>query len=233
MRSFGAVKTSIWNDADFVALGVRPQRLYILLLSQPHVSACGVLPLQPRRWAQLASDESTTGVTRALKALEGADFVVVDETTEEVWIRSFIRHDALGRQNREMAAKEAVEIVHSRTIFERCRGEYPQLFPAVAGESKVFHRNGHGPDPIKDQSPSPGDVDLAGDLAVEKSLSSQTILDEQVIRFVLRVGFQYDDETLVDELAKRGVSQAVSAPYLELARSARSLRPNGTGAIAA
>lgn len=75
MARYARVFASIWADPDFCALSSSAQRLYLLLITQPDVSHCGVLPLTERRWARLAADTDADSVRAALDELERVGFV--------------------------------------------------------------------------------------------------------------------------------------------------------------
>ena len=94
MRSYARLMSSIWQDSDFTELPLSAQRLYLLLISQPSVSLCGVLAHTPNRWAACASDTTPSTISEDLDVLKHSRFVVVDHTTDELLIRSFVRHDA-------------------------------------------------------------------------------------------------------------------------------------------
>ena len=94
-RTHARIYGSIWQDPDFCALSSRAQRIYILALSQPGVSFCGVVSYTARRWAQMADDTGPKIVERAVSELETAGFVIADNQTQELWIRSFVRHDGI------------------------------------------------------------------------------------------------------------------------------------------
>lgn len=115
-REHARLLTSIWQDADFRALDAGQQRAYMLLISQPGINWAGVLSLTPRRWAALAADTSVADVNHDLKALQHARFVVVDEDTEELLIRSFIRNDGVCKQPNVLtsAIKSAHEVQSPR-----------------------------------------------------------------------------------------------------------------------
>lgn len=86
------LKSSIWDDPEFVALHSGAQRLYMTLLSQDDIDLCGVLALRVARWADLAPDTTASSIAKALRVLEERRFVIVDRRTEEVLIRSYVRH---------------------------------------------------------------------------------------------------------------------------------------------
>ncbi|WUH94589.1 hypothetical protein OG900_33540 [Streptomyces sp. NBC_00433] len=103
-RGHGRILTSIWEDADFLALDQQQQRLYLFLISQPNLNHAGLLDLTLRRWARKAAGLSVAELDKLLTGLEQARFVVVDDDTEELLIRSFIRNDGVWRMPKVMGA---------------------------------------------------------------------------------------------------------------------------------
>jgi len=94
MRHYANVQTSVWAaDSGFRGLPARAQWLYLLLLSQPNISAAGVLPLTVRRWAQMSANMTTAALGEILDELEAQRYVVVDHDTEELLVRTFVRWD--------------------------------------------------------------------------------------------------------------------------------------------
>ncbi|GAA3510246.1 hypothetical protein GCM10022234_00590 [Aeromicrobium panaciterrae] len=94
-RKFAQIQLSIWSDPDFKSLDRDLQHTFFVLLSQPRINLCGVLDYRPRRLAQCAGDWPVDDVERDIKELEARRYVVVDRDTDEMLIRSFIRHDGL------------------------------------------------------------------------------------------------------------------------------------------
>ena len=119
--------SSIWDDDDFLRLTTGAQRLYCLLLSQADITHVGVLPLTERRWARLAANSTTAEITASLDELHAAGFIVVDESTEEVLVRSYMRYDtAYMTPNGVKALVKACERVMSRVLrdaIERTIGD--------------------------------------------------------------------------------------------------------------
>lgn len=102
-RSFGKVFASIWGDDDFRSLSPDAQRLYVLLCSQSRLTLAGSLDLMPSRWAALANGTTVSDIEAALAELEGARFIVIDRATEELVVRTLVRHDLEpGRLNRNL-----------------------------------------------------------------------------------------------------------------------------------
>lgn len=92
-RSYGKTYLSIWGDGDFRALHPDAQRMYLFLTSQQDLSCVGTIPLRINRWANCAADQTAQQVRSALAELARGNFIVVDECTEEVLVRSFVRRD--------------------------------------------------------------------------------------------------------------------------------------------
>lgn len=97
MRDHAEIYISIWDDPDFIKLSPAGQRLYFLLLSQRRLEYSGVLPLRPSLWASLSSHTTEDDINEALDELVNHEFVLVDERTSEVLIRSYFRRDVAKR----------------------------------------------------------------------------------------------------------------------------------------
>lgn len=92
-RSEGRILTSIWSDDEFRKLSISGQRMYLFLISQPDLAYDGVIGLRERRWARSADGMTPQDVWNALKELSSEGFVVLDEETEECFVRSYMRRD--------------------------------------------------------------------------------------------------------------------------------------------
>jgi hypothetical protein len=129
-RTEARIFTSIWRDDHFLALPASAQRLYMFLLSQDDLSYCGVMPLRPTRWAKKAPDTTVAGVEQDLKALEasGRMFVVVDEDSVELMVRTLLRRDGIWKQpNLLKQARESAEQVESPKIRTVLLGELHRI----------------------------------------------------------------------------------------------------------
>lgn len=128
-RTHARLLTRIWSDPEFVALDAGAQRIYILALSQPNLSYCGVVPYTARRWATFARDTTVAMVTKAVKALVTASFVLLDEDTEELMIRSFVKHDGVLRSpNLVVAMSRDFERISSKGLREGFLKGFPEGF---------------------------------------------------------------------------------------------------------
>jgi hypothetical protein len=103
-REYAQVAVRIWDDAHFCALPPGPQRLYLFLLSQNDLNHAGVLGLRERRWAQCCAGTTTQDITNDLTVLQQTGFIVVDEDTEEVLVRTYIRNAGVWKQPKLMPA---------------------------------------------------------------------------------------------------------------------------------
>ena len=111
------LSVDIWRDTDFLALTANAQRLYMFLLSQPELAYDGVCPLRERRWAKAAAGLNLDQVQLGLDELAGARFILVDEDTEELLVRSLIRRDGVYKQPQLLrAARKHLAVVTSAKI---------------------------------------------------------------------------------------------------------------------
>jgi len=94
-RKYAQVKVAIWIDDDFTALSDPAQALYFRLLTAPKLNFCGVSDWRPKRLALLASGLTEKKVTAAADELAEAGYVAYDDDSEEILIRSFMRHDGV------------------------------------------------------------------------------------------------------------------------------------------
>lgn len=137
-RNYAQIFTAIWRDPDFVTLSRPRQQAYFLLVTQPNISAAGALPLTVRRWAKLSADTTTAELLADIEHLHRVGMVVVDEDTEELLVRSFVRHDN-GYRNprRQPSIRDAAADIESpalRRVLARelVRLECPGWLPEMA-----------------------------------------------------------------------------------------------------
>jgi hypothetical protein len=116
-RDHARIKTAIWLDPDFLSLSSGAQRLYVIALAQSDLNYCGVVGYTARRWATFARDTTPNQVRRAVDELADHHYIVVDNNTEELWVRSFVKHDGLlGSPNLRKAMRKDFERIHSSGI---------------------------------------------------------------------------------------------------------------------
>lgn len=115
-RGHGRILSTIWDDEDFLALEVSPQRLYQFLLSQKNLNHAGLIPVTLRRWAKKAKNLTTDAIERDLDILAATRFIVLDEDGEELLIRTFVRNDGVYKQPHVMGSmvSSALEMTSPR-----------------------------------------------------------------------------------------------------------------------
>lgn len=103
-RAYCNILTSIWEDADFCALSAGAQRTYFMLVTQPDIAACGTLPLTLRRWSLTLPSRERKNLAKWLDELSVTAFVVMEERTEELLVRTFVKHDGGFKNPKRLAA---------------------------------------------------------------------------------------------------------------------------------
>ncbi|GAA4527521.1 hypothetical protein [Amycolatopsis samaneae] len=137
-RDHARLDLYIWNDDDFCALSASAKLIYLQLVSQSNLTYAGVLNLSVKRWGRPHPDLDLAEVRAALAELDAARFVVIDQDTEELLVRSFIRNDKLYKQPNVLrgALRRAFEI------------ESPILRAALAAELRRLPVEITGPAPL-------------------------------------------------------------------------------------
>lgn len=134
-REHAQVKLSMWDDDDVRDLSPAAQHLYFVLMTSPSLSYCGVADWRPKRLAALAKGWTAAHVVAAAIELRDALFIVVDEETEEVLIRSWVRNDGLmAREKMGTAMATAHAAISSQVLrgvvvyeLQRLHDEQPGL----------------------------------------------------------------------------------------------------------
>lgn len=164
-RDHARIFTSIWADKDFRATPAAAQRAFFLVVSDQSLTHVGVAPLLVRRWAQLAPDTDEQGMREALDILNERRFLVIDEATEEVLVRSLMRRDKVFKlPNVAKAAYSAWKGVHSPLLRAHALYEVHRIHegPASDRNEKSFDPEYVGgwlrepfPEGFPDGSPEP------------------------------------------------------------------------------
>ena len=93
VRQFGTTATSVWDDPDWWELTGEQQRVYLMLTTQKDITPAGTLPLTLGRWASSTKGCTIEGLSKTLRELADAAYIVVDWRRELLLIRSFVRWD--------------------------------------------------------------------------------------------------------------------------------------------
>lgn len=117
-REFAQIKLAIWADDDWRDLSPLARYLYLTLLTSPTLSHCGVADWRPARIGALngmTPDEVEHYGAELVEAL----YLVIDESSEEVLIRSFVRNDGLMKQPKMAVAMASA---HAAVASQDIRG---------------------------------------------------------------------------------------------------------------
>lgn len=134
-RKFAQFKLAMWGDDEFRDLSPAEQHLYFTLTTSPSLDHCGVGDWRPGRVSALARGWTVEQVLTTAAGLIERLYVVTDESTEEVLVRSFVRHDELMKQPKmAVAVCRAHDSVASGQLrgvivheLRRLREEFPEL----------------------------------------------------------------------------------------------------------
>lgn len=97
-REHANIRLDMWGDDDWRALSMPAQWLYELLLTHPKTNRAGVCDWRPRRLAAMASGLDADAVRLMAEELVQGFFIVIDDDTEEVVVRSYVKHDGVLKQ---------------------------------------------------------------------------------------------------------------------------------------
>ena len=106
-RKYAALRLDMLADVKFRALTGGAQRLYMTLLAHNTLTYCGVADWRPKRLAHYTSDSTVESIEAEGAELAAGLFIVIDEDTDEVLIRSYIKYDEVMRQWRLAASLAA------------------------------------------------------------------------------------------------------------------------------
>ena len=125
-RTEGRIKCAIWDDQDYLALGLEAKLAYQFIVEQRDMTLCGLIPYRPTRWSRLLG-LSTTKLESVMRTLESSRFVAIDREEGELWVRTFMRHDHVQGEKLLTAARGAISTMSSRPLRAAFAAEYPAL----------------------------------------------------------------------------------------------------------
>ena len=119
MRQYALIHRAILDDPSWRCLTRSQQNLYLLLLLKLSTNLCGVVDWRPKKLAVNASDMTVETIEADAVVLEKKLYIVRDEDTDEVLIRSFLRNDAPLKSNKTAIA---VRSSYTDTASSKLRG---------------------------------------------------------------------------------------------------------------
>lgn len=128
-RDRANINTNIHTDQDWRDLTIAEQHLYWLLSTHPDLNYVGVVDWRTARLSAMAADATREGIQETAESLQEKRFVFIDEDTEEILVRSFMRHDGLLKQPKlSISMVNAYGAVASKYIREVVTFELQRLF---------------------------------------------------------------------------------------------------------
>lgn len=136
-RSHGILKTTIWEaTSEFRQLTLNGQWCYAMLVSQPQINNCGAVPYVPEKWVRFANGLDRDTLNQSLLELRARLFIVVDEDTGELLVRTFIKHDRIWKQpNLITAARREYAAIESQLLREILLHQHPWLTTSTTAEA--------------------------------------------------------------------------------------------------
>lgn len=119
MRQYALIHRAILDDPSWRCLTRSQQNLYLLLLLKLSANLCGVVDWRPKKLAVNASDMTVETIEADAVVLEKKLYIVRDEDTDEVLIRSFLRNDAPLKSSKTAIA---VRSSYTDTASSKLRG---------------------------------------------------------------------------------------------------------------
>ena len=119
MRQYALIHRAILDDPSWRCLTRSQQNLYLLLLLKLSTNLCGVVDWRPKKLAVNASDMTVETIEADAVVLEKKLYIVRDEDTDEVRIRSFLRNDAPLKSSKTAIA---VRSSYTDTASSKLRG---------------------------------------------------------------------------------------------------------------
>lgn len=127
-RHYANLATSVWREFDWRGLTASEQRTYSMLMSQPDISAAGVLSVTLGRWAGYARDTTISSIRADIDGLAAARFVIVDDESEEILVRTFVKWDGgYGNPKRRPVILRAANEVMSPSLRAALAVEFTRL----------------------------------------------------------------------------------------------------------
>lgn len=119
MRQYALIHRAILDDPSWRCLTRSQQNLYLLLLLKLSTNLCGIVDWRPKKLAVNASDMTVETIEADAVVLEKKLYIVRDEDTDEVLIRSFLRNDTPLKSSKTAIA---VRSSYTDTASSKLRG---------------------------------------------------------------------------------------------------------------
>lgn len=146
------IRESIWRNKDFRRLSRNAQCTYLQLCSQKDLDCAGLLTLNIGMLAKGCDEVDQDAIRGDLKELETDRFVFIDDDTDELFIRSYMRTaEVVKSPNIFKSALKSARLVESEKLKPEVAAELRRLHRAEADKVADFldPSGTHRPDPTK------------------------------------------------------------------------------------
>lgn len=126
-RSHVRLQFGLWRKPGHTEVSKDARFLYVTILGDEALNQAGVVIMRPPAWAEDAAMTADEAVA-ALDELEAREFVVIDDHTHELLVRTFIRNDGVVDQPNVLRNALAIAL----------RVRSPKLRRAIAVELRKF-----------------------------------------------------------------------------------------------
>lgn len=130
-RRFAQFPVSQWTVPSYTLLTREQQHTLFMLTTQAKISLCGVIDYIPGRLVLTAADWTPESLDESIRwlAAHDAQWLVVDDMTQEILVRNFIRDDLiLGTPNVAQGMAAQFGEVMSPTLQEAIIRELRDLY---------------------------------------------------------------------------------------------------------
>lgn len=101
-RTHAKMKCELLQHEGFPLLDADGQAAWQIIMIQPKLSLVGCVDYMPARWATHTAGMTEARFDAAVWQLEQHGFVVVDEDTHELLVRTFVKHDGVASANENL-----------------------------------------------------------------------------------------------------------------------------------
>lgn len=225
MRQYALIHRAILDDPSWRCLTRSQQNLYLLLLLKLSTNLCGVVDWRPKKLAVNASDMTVETIEADAVVLEKKLYIVRDEDTDEVLIRSFLRNDAPLKSSKTAIA---VRSSYTDTASSKLRGVIVFELQRLYKEQ----RDWQGWDQVRDlldlPSIDPRRIVSGGEEAVSDALKRYQESSFSPLRDTSSDGISNEVSDTPSDGASQGVSDTQSDSYSPLIPNTLYLIPNSS-----
>ncbi|MFA5366010.1 MAG: hypothetical protein WC325_12580 [Candidatus Bathyarchaeia archaeon] len=121
MATYRSFYIGFWDDDDILELNADERYVYVYLITHPKGTMCGVFELSMK----LAEFHLKIPAVRVLKAIEGLQKygkIVYDQSTKEVCIINWVRHNYIDSPNTRKSLEASIKAVKNPSLCDSIRG---------------------------------------------------------------------------------------------------------------